>query len=70
MSLLVVAAMLMVLVADVSGSSRGEVERIWLPFVPWLLVGTALLPARWRRVGLVIQVVMALATQHLLHPDW
>ena len=69
-SLLVVAAMLMVLVADVSGSSRGEVERIWLPFVPWLLVGTALLPARWRRVGLVIQVVMALVTQHLLHPDW
>ncbi len=69
-SLLVVGAVLMVLAADVSGSSRGEVERIWLPFVPWLLVGTALLPPRWRRVGLVLQVVLALLAQHLLHPDW
>ncbi len=69
-SLLVVAATLMVLAADVSGSSRGEVERIWLPFVPWLIVGTAVLPPRWRRVGLVVQVVMALVTQHLIHPDW
>ena len=29
--------------------SKGEVERIWLPFVPWLLIACALLPERWRR---------------------
>ena len=42
----------MVVVADLSLMSRAEVERIWLPFVPWLLVGCALLPDRWRRWGL------------------
>lgn len=33
---LVVGALLAVAVADLSQLSRGEVERIWLPFVPWL----------------------------------
>lgn len=33
---LVVGALLAVGVADLSQLSRGEVERIWLPFVPWL----------------------------------
>jgi hypothetical protein len=46
------------------------VERIWLPFVPWLLVGCALLPESWRRRGLVVQVVLALAIQHLLATGW
>ena len=50
--------------------SKAEVERIWLPFVPWLLVSTALLPERWRRSGLVVQVVVALLVQHLLYTVW
>ena len=50
--------------------SKAEVERIWLPFVPWLLVATALLPARWRRVGLALQVALALLAQHLLYTSW
>jgi hypothetical protein len=64
------AAAAMVLAADASQMSRAEVERIWLPFVPWLLVSCALLPDRWRRHGLVLQLVVALAVQHLLSTGW
>jgi methylthioxylose transferase len=60
----------MVLAADLSQMSRGEVERIWLPFVPWLLLACALLPRRWRWGGLVLQVVSALVIQHLLDTGW
>ena len=64
------AAVAMVAAADLSQMSRAEVERIWLPFVPWLLVSCALLPDRWRRPGLVLQVAVALAVQHLLSTGW
>jgi hypothetical protein len=60
----------MVAAADLSRMSKAEVERIWLPFVPWLLLATALLPERWRRRGLALQVLAALLVQHLLKPDW
>jgi hypothetical protein len=33
---LVLAAIVAVVVADVSGLSKGEVERIWLPMMPWV----------------------------------
>ncbi|MGY2874251.1 methylthioxylose transferase [Marmoricola sp. URHA0025 HA25] len=64
------AAVAMVLTADASQMSKAEVERIWLPFVPWLLVSCALLPERWRRRGLVLQLVAALAVEHLLATGW
>ena len=64
------AGWLMVLAADLSQMSRAEVERIWLPFVPWLLVPCALLDRRWRRVGLAAQVLTALVVQHLLDTGW
>ena len=67
---LVVAAGAAVLTADLSRMSKAEVERIWLPFVPWLLLSTALLPERWRRPGLVMQLVAALVLQHLLFTSW
>jgi hypothetical protein len=67
---LVIAAATIIVLADVSGMSKAEVERIWLPFVPWLLLATALLPARWRRMGLIGNIVVALAIQHLLHTAW
>ncbi len=60
------AAVRPVLLADASQMSKAEVERIWLPFVPWLLLSCALLPERWRRTGLVVQVGLALVVQHLL----
>ncbi|MGB0101141.1 MAG: hypothetical protein WBP61_12755, partial [Nocardioides sp.] len=68
--LLVLAAGAAVVAADLSRMSKAEVERIWLPFVPWLLLATALLPARWRRWGLLVQVVWALLVQHLLYTSW
>lgn len=67
---LAIAGFGMSLLADVSQMSRAEVERIWLPFVPWMLVGTALLSERWRRVGLPAQAVFALTVQHLLTTGW
>ena len=67
---LATAAVAAVAAADLSGMSKAEVERIWLPFVPWLLLGCALLPQWWRRMGLVIQVVTALVVQHLLVTAW
>jgi hypothetical protein len=67
---LVLAACAMVVIADVSQMSKAEVERIWLPFVPWLLVACALLPERWRKGGMALQVVLALAVQHLLFTGW
>ena len=67
---LVGASAAAVAVADLSRMSKAEVERIWLPFAPWLLLSCALLPVRWRRAGIVVQVATALVVQHLLKPDW
>lgn len=67
---LTIAALVTVLAADLSGMSKAEVERIWLPFVPWLLLGIALLPERWRRWGLAGQLAFALVVQHLLATGW
>jgi hypothetical protein len=64
------AAALSIAAADASLMSKGEVERIWLPFVPWLLLSTALLPDRWRRPALTVQVVVALLLEHLLDTVW
>lgn len=68
--LLVLAGTLTILVADLSQMSKAEVERIWLPFVPWLLLGTALLSERWRRIGFAGQLGFALVVQHLLFTGW
>lgn len=68
--LLVGAAVTMVVLADLSQMSRAEVERIWLPFVPWLTLSLALLPEGWRRWGLGLQVVAALLVEHLLLTAW
>lgn len=68
--LLVGAATLIVVAADVSQMSRSEVERIWLPFIPWLTLSMGLLPDRWRRWGLGVQLATALLVQHLLYTSW
>ncbi len=67
---LTLAAASIILIATLSGMSKAEVERIWLPFVPWLLLGTALLPERWRRAGFGVQVGFALLVQHVLFTGW
>ena len=68
--LLAGAMLLVVLAADASRMSKSEVERIWVPFVPWLTLSVALLPPRWRSPALLAQVVSALALQHLAYTTW
>ncbi|MEU6088503.1 hypothetical protein ABZ865_17060 [Streptomyces sp. NPDC047085] len=68
LALLVAAALLALLVADLSGMSKAETERIWLPFAMWLLPACALLPRP--RPWLTAQAVLALLLNHLLLTGW
>lgn len=63
--LLPALALVVLLVADVSQFSRGEVERLWLPFVPWVALAAA--PGRW---WLGAQAAVALALQATLVSPW
>jgi methylthioxylose transferase len=67
---LVAAGVAMVAVADLSLMSKAEVERIWLPFLPWMLLAVVWLPERWRRWGLLAQAVAAVLLQHLVRTLW
>ena len=64
------AALLAILAADLSGLSKAEVERIWLPFAVWLTAGATLLPPPTRRLWLIVQAVVALLVNHLLLTTW
>ena len=64
------AALAGLLLANVSGLSKGEVERIWLPFAPWLLVACAALPAVMRRWALSLQVATGIAIQIVVRTPW
>jgi hypothetical protein len=67
-ALLALAALAAVVVADLTGLSKAEVERIWLPFAVWLVVPCALLPKP--RLWLAAQAGLALAVNHLLLTVW
>lgn len=69
-SLLVAAALCAIAAADISGLSKAETERIWLPFDMWLLVATAFLPAARTRPWLAVQAAGALVLVHLLKTNW
>jgi methylthioxylose transferase len=66
--LLVLAAVAAVVVSDLSGFMRGEVERIWLPYAPWVVIATATLTRR--RGWLVLQIATAVAVQALVLSPW
>jgi hypothetical protein len=68
--LLPLAAATAILAADLSGYSKAEVERIWLPFTVWLMAGAALVPAADRRMWLAAQAAVALTVNHLLLTHW
>ncbi|MEV6195631.1 hypothetical protein AB0M19_24880 [Streptomyces sp. NPDC051920] len=68
LAFLVTAALLALLVADLSGMSKAETERIWLPFALWLFPSCALLPRP--RAWLAAQAVLALLLNHLLRTGW
>ncbi|MFC7529204.1 hypothetical protein [Actinoplanes sp. GCM10030250] len=67
---LTLAAAAAIVAADLSGYSKAEVERIWLPFAVWLMAGAALIPPADRRAWLVAQAVVALVVNHLLLTTW
>jgi hypothetical protein len=66
--LLVGGALLAVVLADLSGLAKGEVERIWLPFAPWVLAATAGLSRN--RTWLGLQVASALALAVSVRTPW
>ncbi|MDA5141983.1 hypothetical protein PEM37_10705 [Streptomyces sp. AD681] len=68
LAFLVAAALLALLAADLSGMSKAETERIWLPFALWLLAACAFLtrPRGW----LAAQAVLALLLNHLVATGW
>ena len=70
LALLPLAALAGVLVSDLTGLVRGETERIWLPFHPWLLVATAFLPAPGRRGWLALSAVLAVAIEVTVRTEW
>ncbi|WP_040835450.1 hypothetical protein [Nocardia brevicatena] len=69
-AILVAAGVCAVLVADMSGLSKAETERIWLPFDMWLLAVTGFLPRSEARAWLAVQALGTLALVHLLMTNW
>jgi len=69
-SWLAFAALAAILLADLSGLSKAEVERIWLRFTVWLTGATALLPSATRKPWLAAQAATALAVNHFLLTNW
>ena len=73
--LLVGGGLAAVALADLSGMSKAEVERIWLPFVPWVLVATAAFGSTRRRSGvlrpwLVLQAASWLLVEVAVRSRW
>ncbi len=69
-NVLLVAFVLVIVVADLTGLSKAETERIWLPFAVWLLAAPALLPRRSHRFCLGLQAIGALLVNSLLLTTW
>ena len=67
---LLVSFVVVVACADLSGLSKAETERIWLPFAVWLVAAPALLPRRCHRLSLAAQAVGALVINSLLLTNW
>lgn len=68
--LVAVAALVAVVAADLTGLSNAEVERIWLPFMPWLAVGAAALPVAGRRWWLASSLAIGVVLQVALVTPW
>ena len=71
--LLVGGALLVLGAAMISGMSKGEVERIWLPFVIWLLPAGAVLAAGRARVTtgwLGLQATAAIVVATAVKTSW
>jgi methylthioxylose transferase len=69
LGLLAAAALIGVLALDLSGVTRGEVERIWLPYAAWMTAAAAVYRPPARR-ALLVQAVIALLLQALVRSPW
>ncbi|MDX6277371.1 MAG: methylthioxylose transferase [Nocardioidaceae bacterium] len=67
---LAAAALLTIGFAAISGMSKAETERIFLPFTIWIVALPMLLPARWHRPLLLSQAVIGLGVEQLLLTRW
>ena len=67
---IVAAALAAVAAADLSGFSKGEVERIWLMFLPWVVIACCAFDFRRARGMLGLQAVVALAVQTGVRTPW
>jgi hypothetical protein len=69
LGVIVAGALGAILAANLSALSKGEVERIWLPFAIWVLPAAASLAARPRlaRSFLAVQAATAIGIQTLVH---
>ena len=72
--LLVGGAIVAIAAADLSGMSKAEVERIWLPFVPWVILATSAFAASRRersvRFWLGLQAASAVVIQLAVRSPW
>ncbi|MGW4099867.1 hypothetical protein [Mycobacterium sp. NPDC004974] len=68
--LVLIAALVAIVFADLSMLSKAETERIWLPFTVWLTAAGAFLPARSQRWWLAVNVLGALALNHVILTNW
>jgi hypothetical protein len=63
-------ALVAIVIVNVAGLSRGEVERIWLFFTPWVLVATGGTKRGWARPLLALAAVFALVVGMVVHTKW
>lgn len=67
---LLLAAVAAIVIADLSGLSKAETERIWLPFTIWLTAAAALVPSKAHRWWLCVNVTGALLLNTVVLTNW
>ncbi len=69
---IVLGALACVVLADVSGLSKAETERIWLLYMPWIALAAGAVAATWRtrRWWLAGQAGWAIVIQAVLVSHW
>ncbi|GAB2810237.1 hypothetical protein GCM10027176_13580 [Actinoallomurus bryophytorum] len=68
-ALLASAALVGAATLDLAGLTRGEVERIWLPYAAWMLIAPAAHMPPGRR-WLAAQAMTGILVQALIHSPW
>lgn len=68
--LLTGGALAAVAIANLTGLSKGEVERIWLLFTPWVIAATGDLKHEWSRSLLAVQATFGLVVAAVVQTKW